>query len=156
MGGWIQGFGQNRKNMNGSEKDTTYQRQLIDLSSEHGEVSLGARYFWVQQGKAAVPFLLNVLETDATDWRLEKVIETLGLIGDSAAVSKLTPFLEREILSWQTALAIARIGSEEALSILNQRINSEHNIAVKEAIRVSGITQQKPCIKLIRTRHCHI
>lgn len=126
------------ENMNAVLSNADLQENLNLLGSEHGDYQNAVRWF-KEQGKQVGPFLMSAFRmTGTTDLQRGRIIKCLGELRDDAAVPLLAMTLQSGALSWESAQALGKIGTEAAGDALIGCLGDKRLALVKECTKALG------------------
>ena len=141
--------------MNSNSFDEQANDQLALLGSEHGDYHNALCWFQAQ-GPAALPFLMNAFAQEgAGTLRKVRIVETLGAIGDPAAVPLLRTVLNGSELSWESAQALGKVGNDEAATALIDCLSDANLELVKNCIRSLGLIDSDAAAQALRYQLAH-
>lgn len=135
--------------------DEDLRKRLDALGSEHGDYRHAVRWF-VARGPASLPFLVAALGVEPPgSLRRARIVETLGEIGDAAAVPVLIELIEEPELEREIAQALARIGTGAAEKALIGCLRDPRIDVVKESTKALGLLRSPAAVGALRSQLGH-
>ncbi|MES2664140.1 MAG: HEAT repeat domain-containing protein [Pseudomonadota bacterium] len=139
-----------------SRNATTYMQLIIESLTASGQTNTLMLADILQRfGEPIVPFLVQLVQSDA---KLEVKIaglNALGSIGSIQSVSPLILFLDdpNSDIRAQSISALAKIGDPRAASVILQHLSSSETVAVRiQAAKALGVMQLNAAIPILIER----
>lgn len=120
--------------------------KLVELQSEHGEVSASAQTWFVSSGHRYVAFLIDSLNGTSSDFLKEKIIRVLGELRAAEAVQPIQTLLNSGHYAWPGAYALGQIGTPAAANVLIGLLDHKDATFVKEALKGISIAKNPQAV----------